>query len=345
MAGSCFRVRAGCLARRGASNGGAARAFDTLHESRDTNNGSRPITAATNLELRQLRYFVAVAEELHFGRASVRLHMTQPPLSQAIAALEEQLGAALFLRNRRTVALTPAGTALLPEARRLLAEAAALPELVRRAAAGEAGRLALAFVTSADYSVLPPFLRRYSERYPGVHLALQEATSDVQVDELLRGRFDAGFLIPPLPDRARDDLDYLKVLEEPLILCAPAGLALPGKDASPVRLQDLPPLPLITIPRAHAPALHDAILACFRAAGLAPVIGQQAIQMQTIVSLVSAGMGLALVPQSVSNLMRPGVEYRALADPTPPVETGIAWRRDNASPVLRSFLDLLRKPP
>jgi DNA-binding transcriptional LysR family regulator len=293
-----------------------------------------------HLELRQLRYFVAVAEELHFGRASIRLHMTQPPLSQAIAALEEQLGAALFLRNRRTVELTPAGSALLPEARRLLAEAAALPELVRRAAGGESGRLALAFVTSADYSVLPPFLRRYTERYPGVHLTLQEATSDVQAEELLRGRVDAGFLIPPLPPRARDELDYMKVLEEPLILCAPAGLRLPA--SGPVRLQDLPRLPLITFPRAIAPALHDAILACFRAAGLAPAIGQQAIQMQTIVSLVSAGMGLALVPQSVSNLMRPGVEYRPLADPTPLVETGVAWRRGDPSPVLHGFLELLR---
>jgi DNA-binding transcriptional LysR family regulator len=294
-----------------------------------------------NLELRQLRYFIAVAEELHFGRAAARLHMTQPPLSQAIAALEDLLGAPLFLRNRRTVELTPAGVALLPEARRMLLEADALPELVRRAAAGEAGRLALAFVTSCDYSVLPPFLRRYSERYPAVHLNLMEATSDVQVEELLRGRIDAGLLIPPLPDKALDQLDYLKVLDEPLILCAPAGLdAL--RDKGPVRLQDLPRLPLIIFPRDISPALHDAILSCFRAAGVTPVIGQLAIQMQTIVSLVSAGMGLALVPQSVSNLMRPGVEYRALADPTPLVETGIAWRRDNGSPVLRGFLELLR---
>jgi DNA-binding transcriptional LysR family regulator len=293
------------------------------------------------LELRQLRYFIAVAEELHFGRAAARLHMTQPPLSQAIAALEELLGAPLFLRNRRTVELAAAGIALLPEARRLLAQADALPELARRAAGGEAGRLALAFVTSCDYSVLPPFLRRYSERYPDVHLSLLEATSDVQADELLRGRIDAGFLIPPLPDKAQSELDYIKVLEESLILCAPAGLALPA-DNAPVRLQDLPRLPLIIFPREISPALHDAILSCFRAAGVTPVIGQLAIQMQTIVSLVSAGMGLALVPQSVSNLMRPGVEYRALADPTPLVETGIAWRRDNPSPVLKGFLELLR---
>jgi DNA-binding transcriptional LysR family regulator len=279
-----------------------------------------------NIETRQLRYFVTVAEELHFGRAAARLHMTQPPLSQAIAALEDGLGTALFLRNRRTVALTPAGSALLPEARRILLEAALLPELARRAASGEAGRLALAFITSADYSVLPPFLRRYSERYPGVQLSLQEATSDVQVDELLRGRIDAGLLIPPLPDRARAELDYMKVLDEPLILCAPAGLL---RKKGPVALRNLP-------------ALHDAILSCFREAGITPAIGQQAIQMQTIVSLVSAGMGLALVPQSVSNLMRPGVEYRALADATPLVETGIAWRRDNPSPVLKGFLELLR---
>jgi DNA-binding transcriptional LysR family regulator len=292
-----------------------------------------------NVELRQLRYFVTVAEELHFGRAAARLHMTQPPLSQAIAALEDGLGTALFLRNRRTVALTPAGSALLPEARRILLEAALLPDLARRAASGEAGRLALAFITSADYSVLPPFLRRYSERYPGVQLALQEATSDVQVDELLRGRIDAGLLIPPLPDRARAELDYMKVLDEPLILCAPTGL-LRRKGA--VALRNLPPLPLIIFPREISPALHDAILSCFRDAGITPAIGQRAIQMQTIVSLVSAGMGLALVPQSVSNLMRPGVEYRALADATPLVETGIAWRRDNPSPVLRGFLELLR---
>ena len=295
-----------------------------------------------NLELRQLRYFVAVAEELHFGKAAERLHMTQPPLSQAIHALEDMLGTPLFVRNRRAVTLAPAGDALLPEARRMLAQAAEIPGLVSRAAGGESGRLSLAFVSSADYSVLPPFLRNYRAEYPQVQIVLQEATSDVQVDDLLRERIDAGLIIPPLPEKALPILDYLKVLDEPLILAAPTGLdAL--REPGPVWLKDLPHLPLIIFPRPIAPALHDAILAVFRAAGLTPEVGQEAIQMQTIVSLVSAGMGLALVPQSVSNLMRPGVEYRALHDPTPLVETGLAWRRDNASPVLQGFLDLLRK--
>jgi DNA-binding transcriptional LysR family regulator len=295
-----------------------------------------------NLELRQLRYFAAVAEELHFGRAAQRLHMTQPPLSQAIQALEELLGAPLFERNRRGVALTAAGSALLPEARRMLAQAQELPQLVQRAAAGEVGRLALAFVSSADYSVLPPFLRAYRAAYPQVQIALQEATSDLQLEDLLHGRIDAGLLIPPLPERARGELDYLPVLKEPLVLAAPAGLAaLHGKRK--VALAALPALPLIIFPRAISPALYDAALGVFHAAGITPVIGQEAIQMQTIVSLVSAGMGLALVPQSVSNLKRPGVEYRALLDPTPLVETGLAWRRDNPSPVLQGFLELLRK--
>jgi DNA-binding transcriptional LysR family regulator len=292
-----------------------------------------------NLDLRQLRYFIAVAEELHFGKAAERLHMTQPPLSQTILQLEELLGAPLFERSRRAVALTPAGEALLPEARRLLAQAGTLPELVRRAAAGEQGRLSLAFVSSADYSVLPPFLRRYRGAYPQVQIALREATSDRQVDDLLHARIDAGLLSPPLPDKASVQLDYRKVLAEPLMLAAPAGLVPDG----PVWLREVPAAPLIIFPRPIAPALHDAILGCFRAAGITPVIGQEAIQMQTIVGLVSAGMGMALVPQSVSNLMRPGVEYRALRDPVPLVETGLAWRRDNASPVLQGFLELLRK--
>src|SRR5471032_2320858 len=296
-----------------------------------------------NLDLRQLRYFVTVAEELHFGKAALRLHMTQPPLSQTIQALEALLGAPLFERNRRGVSLTPAGAGLLPEARRLLAQSQELPQLVQRAAAGEVGRLALAFVSSADYSVLPPFLRAYRAAYPQVQISLHEATSDLQLDDLLHSRIDAGLLIPPLPDKARLELDYLPVLKEPLILAAPAGMQALQQSAGPVALASLPPLPLIIFPRAISPALYDAVLAVFRAAGITPDIGQQAIQMQTIVSLVSAGMGMALVPQSVSNLMRTGVEYRALRDATPLVETGLAWRRDNASPVLRGFLELLRK--
>jgi DNA-binding transcriptional LysR family regulator len=298
-----------------------------------------------NIELRQLRYFLAVAQELHFGKAALRLHMTQPPLSQTIMALEEALGCALFVRCRRGVSLTPAGSALLPQARQMLEQAQQLPELVMRAANGEVGQLTLAFVSSADYSVLPPFLRAYRSAFPRVKISLQEATSDWQLTQLQNGRIDAGLLLAPLPDNAKIELDYWPVLSEPLILAAPSGLAelaQLGKTQA-VQLSALSALPLIIFPRAIAPALYDSILTLFSAAGITPEIGQQAIQMQTIVSLVSAGMGYALVPQSVSNLMRPGVEYRALADAALQVETGLAWRRDNQSPVLSGFLQLLRE--
>jgi DNA-binding transcriptional LysR family regulator len=295
-----------------------------------------------SIELRQLRYFVAVAEERHFGRAATRLHMTQPPLSQTIQSLEAALGTLLFARTKRSVALTPAGTALLPEARRILQQAGALPDLARRAASGESGLLSLSFVSTADYSVLPPLLRDFRERYPQVQIDLREATTDVQLEDLMQGRIDAGLLIPPLTDKAKVELDYLTVLSEPLIMAAPKGLkAIRGKTAVP--LEAVADIPLIIFPRRIAPAFHDAILACFRDAGLTPRIGQEAIQMQTIVGLVSAGMGIALVPQSVSNLKRPGVEYKPLTNKTLPIETGLAWRRDNLSPVLRSFLELLRK--
>ncbi|MBV8667151.1 MAG: LysR family transcriptional regulator [Burkholderiaceae bacterium] len=294
-----------------------------------------------NFDLRQLRYFVTVAEELHFGRAAVRLHMTQPPLSQAIQALEAALGAALFTRTKRSVVLTPAGSALLPEAQRLLSQAQALPDLVRRADAGEVGHLSLAFVSTADYSVLPAFLREFRDAHPQVQIDLREATSDVQLEELMKGRVDAGLLIPPLPEEAQEELDYLAILSEPLVAAVPSGLKGTGK--SPVSLERLANQPLVIFPRKIAPALHDAIFACFHEVGLTPRIAQEAIQMQTIVGLVSAGMGIALVPQSVSNLKRPGVEYKGLAGKTPLVETGLAWRRDNPSPVLHSFLDLLRK--
>lgn len=294
------------------------------------------------IDLRQLRYFVTVAEELHFGRAAVRLHMTQPPLSQTIQALEATLGHALFFRTNRSVTLTPAGTALLTQSHRLLAQAQALPELVRQAAAGASGQLSLAFVSSADYSVLPPFLRDFRQHYPSVEIVLREATTDLQLEELAQNRIDLGLLIPPIPEKLKTELAYMPVLSERLILAAPAGLrALAGK--ATVSLKAVSGLPLIIFPRRIAPAFHDAILATFHEAGLTPHIGQEAIQMQTIVGLVSAGMGIALVPQSVSNLMRPGVDYRKLRGNAPSVETGLAWRHDNRSPVVRAFLDLLRK--
>ncbi|MDN7657330.1 LysR substrate-binding domain-containing protein [Burkholderia multivorans] len=292
-------------------------------------------------DLRQWRYFVTVADERHFGRAAERLSITQPPLSQAIRALEEALGVALFARTKRSVALTAVGAALLPDVRRLLAAADALPPLARRLARGEAGSLALAFVSTADYGLLPSLLRAFGARYPQVRLQLAEATSDVQIDELVAGRIDAGLVIPPVPPRHAAGLSYLPVVREPLVVAMPAGASDAPEDA-PVHLAEIAALPLVIFPRRLAPGFYDIITGCYGAAGAIPRIGQEAIQMQTIVSLVSAGMGVALVPQSLRNLRRTGVVYRPLAGDAPVVETGLVWRTGDVSPVLAAFIDVVR---
>ncbi len=294
------------------------------------------------IEIRQLRYFVAVAEEMHVGRAAQRLHMTQPPLSQSIQGLEALLGVDLFIRQKRGITLSAAGLALLPEARRLIKDSLALPELVQSAAKGELGQLSVAFVSTADYNLLPSVLRDFRKRYPQVQLSLRESTSDVQLEALRTGQIDVGLMIPPIPEKFNDLLHYQTVISEPLILAAPADLPVLGSK-KPVSLLDCQGQPLIIFPRAIAPAFYDSIVGCFQQVGLTPDIGQEAIQMQTIIGLVSAGMGIALVPQSVSNLNRPGVIYRELADATPQIETGLAWRKDNHSPVLNAFIELVRK--
>jgi DNA-binding transcriptional LysR family regulator len=300
------------------------------------------------IELRLLRYFVTVAEEMHFGRAAARLAMTQPPLSQAIRALEEALGTALFVRTKRTVELTAVGRDLLPEVRRLLAQADALRPLAQSLSRGEAGVLSLAFVSTADYGLLPALLREFGARYPGVRLQLTEATSDVQIEELVAGRIDAGLVIPPLPPRHAMSLEYLPVAREPLVIAMSVDQAHQmGQGAAewsdrPVDLHELVSMPLVVFPRRLAPGLYDIIMGCYGAAGLTPRIGQEAIQMQTIVSLVSAGMGVALVPQSLRHLRRTGVVYRPLLDAGPVVETGLVWRAAEVSPVLAGFIEIVR---
>ena len=234
---------------------------------------------ARNIEFRLLRYFVTVAEEMHFGRAAARLAMTQPPLSQAIRALEDMLGVALFARTKRSVELTPVGKDLLPEVRRLLAGADALRPLAQSLARGEAGVLSLAFVSTADYGLLPLLLRDFGARYPGVRLQLVEATSDVQVEELVAGRIDAGLAIPPLPPRHAVALSYLPVAREPLVIAMSTDAAARFEQGAEewseraVSLHLFANTPLIVFPRRLAPGFYDMIMGCYGAAGLIPQVG------------------------------------------------------------------------
>lgn len=287
------------------------------------------------IELRPLRQFVAVAEELHFGRAALRLAMTQPPLTQAVQTLERTLGVPLFERSKRRVALTPAGQALLDEARRLLRSAEALPAAVQAAAHGRAGRLRLAFVSSIAYGPLPLWLRLFREAYPEVQLQLREATLDVQLTAFAADEIDAGFVLHA-PGAAPVGFAGVTVHSEPMWLALPESH--PALKRKTLQARDLAETPLLIFPRDVTPSLYDALLAALRARGLTPQIAQEAIQMQTLVNLVSAGIGVAWVPESVTRLQRPGVVYRRVGGEPVLAETSLIWR-EPVAPVVQRFVE------
>ncbi len=298
------------------------------------------------IDTRQLRHFAAVADTLHFGRAAERLNMTQPPLSQSIMALERTLGAPLFVRTKRSVRLTPFGEQWLPQVRAALASLDALPGSAVRLRDGLSGHLSLSFVSTADYSLLPDLVRRYADAFPDVEIRLIEATSDVQIPALVAGERHAGIIIPPHDRALPEPLAYRRLVSEPLMAAVPAAwiedgrLPVEGGVLAPEALVDVP---LILFPRTVAPAFHDLVTGYFATRGRPARIVQEAIQMQTIISLVSAGLGVALVPASLRNLARAGVRYVEINDP-PVLETGLAWRRDDETPTLREMLQLLGLP-
>lgn len=302
-------------------------------------------------ELRRLRHFAALAETLHFGKAAARLGMTQPPLSQSIRALERELGAPLFARTNRSVALTPLGESWLPHVREALKAVDALPQTARRLRDGAAGRLALSFVSTADYSVLPGLVRTYAARFPAVEIALTEATSDLQIAALLAGEGQAGLIVAPPAGALPPSLTYLPLFSEPLVAAIPESwpeswisAGRPPDLAAPLAPEAVVGAPLVIFPRAAAPAFHDLVTGYHAAHGAEVRIVQEAIQMQTIISLVSAGLGLALVPASLRRLGREGVRYLDLQGEAPILETGLVWRRTDSSPTLRGFLEVARSP-
>jgi DNA-binding transcriptional LysR family regulator len=295
------------------------------------------------IELRLWRQFLAVAQELHFSRAALRLNMTQPPLTQAIAQLEVALGLKLFDRNKRSVQLTPAGAALVPEARELLARARALSAHARAAAAGEIGRLRLAFVSTVGFAFLPQWVRAFREQAPRVQLELIEATGDVQLAALARGEIDAGLMLHS-PGFAPAGLARLIIDTEPLVVALPEQHRLAAQ-AQP-DLADVLAEPLVIFPRRILPSLYDAIFGLYHAAGSSPIVVQEAIQMQTIVNLVSAGLGVAWVPDSVRQFQRPGVAYRRVktgkAHVVPACETSLVWSDGPVNPALARFGEFAR---
>ncbi|WP_082139986.1 LysR substrate-binding domain-containing protein [Desulfovibrio sp. TomC] len=291
------------------------------------------------MELRDFECFVAVAEELHFGRAAARLAMCQPPLSQRIKALEETLGTRLLARTSRRVALTPAGETFLGRARAVLELAGAAGDEARRVGLGLAGKLTVGFVNPAMDAFLAAALGQFRGQAPEVELSLREMTTREQAEALAGGRIDVGFCRSAGQEPAGAALT--EVSREPYILALPAGHPLAGYRR--VSLAALDGQALIVPPRAGLPALSQALGAAFAAAGARPVAVQEAASKFTMLGLVAAGVGLALVPASVRVWQRAGVVCRDLEAGLPPVVLAAALPLDREHAAATRLVELARQ--
>lgn len=290
------------------------------------------------MELRHLHYFIAVAEELHFSRAAERLHISQPPLSQQIRALEDELGVKLFERTKRHVQLTEAGKVFLERSYLVLAQLEQAIEVTQRIGRGEVGRLAIGFVDSAMYTVLPEILRIFRERFPAVELRLHELTTQEQIHALHQNQIDLGVVRSAIIEPG---LSTECVLQESLVLALPQTHPLAAQVK--VSLSVLADESFILFPAKLGPVFYEQIIQICQQAGFRPKVVQEAVQMQTIVGLVAAGMGIAFVPASMQNFHRSGVIYRPLQEQTPQSGLYLAWRQHDSSPVIRAFLSLAQK--
>ncbi|MFN6465784.1 MAG: LysR family transcriptional regulator [Nostoc sp. DedVER02] len=288
------------------------------------------------MELRHLRYFVTLAEELHFGRAAERLHIAQPPLSQQIRQLERELGFELFHRTKRNVQLTEAGQVFLGEVQQIMRQLQQAIQVGQQTSRGEIGQLVVGFVSSAAYNILPTILRTFRSYVPGVSIELHELTTDQQLEWLREGRMDVGFLRPPVEENR---FSCETIFQESLMVALPEAHLLASQ--SNVCLTSLANEPFILFPRILAPGLYDLIISVCQQAGFSPKVAQEAIQMQTIVSLVAAKMGVAIVPASLQNLQRIGVVYKTVQEPTPKVSIAMIWRKSETSPTVQKLVEIV----
>jgi DNA-binding transcriptional LysR family regulator len=282
----------------------------------------------------ELRAFVVLAEHLHFGRAADRLHVTQPALSKQIRRLEEVVGGPLLTRGYRDVRLTAAGEVLLPRARLLLQESSAALEVARRAANGQLGLLRIGFGIASIQKLLPDVLLRLRASAPGVEVRLRDMSTPGQLAAIRRGDIDVGFVRLPVAD---PQVATRPVLHERLT--AVLGPSTRWRTAD--GLASLAREPFVTIGRATSASFYDHVVAVCRAAGFTPVIVQETNELFTMMTLVAAGMGVALAPSSAAPRRPPGVRFRAIAQPEAAWDIGLAWHVDRAGePLIRAFVDL-----
>lgn len=289
------------------------------------------------MELRHLKYFVAVAEELHFSRAAERVGIAQPPFSQQIKALEREVGTLLLTRTKRHVALTAAGQAFLVEARKMLSQAGQALSAARRAARGEVGQLAVGFVSSAIQGRLASVFGLMRTRYPDVALLLQDLTSEEQVAAMKAHQLDVGLVRPPV--LSAEGLALRVVSREPLMVAMPGRHRLARQPH--VALEALAQESFLMVPRHLGPGFYDHVIGLCARAGFAPRVVQEARTVQTIVSLIAGGMGVSIVPGSLQSLRQHGIVYRPLKPPAPSTDLAVMWRPEEVSPVLHRFLEIV----
>lgn len=293
------------------------------------------------MELRHLRYFIAVAEELHFGRAAERLGISQPPLSQQIQALEEEIGARLFERTNRRVELTDAGRLFLDESRQVLAQVDKAVLLARRAHLGELGELKIGSTSSAPFtSTIPSSIHAFRKAYPDVHLDLQEMSSRQVLKALLEESLQVGVIRPlALPDAVH----WVELFREPLVAVLRADHPLAAGSEDGLAIAALAEEPFVFFPRSYGTGLYDQVIALTRQAGFSPRIAQEASEAMTIIGLVSAGLGVSILPASFRRTRVDGVVYRTLSDPEATTAVWLVRRQNEGSPLALSFIDLVTR--
>ncbi|MFG4397384.1 LysR family transcriptional regulator [Pseudomonas aeruginosa] len=293
------------------------------------------------MELRHLRYFIAVAEELHFGRAAERLGISQPPLSQQIQALEEDIGARLFERTNRRVELTDAGRLFLDESRQVLAQVDKAVLLARRAHLGELGELKIGFTSSAPFtSTIPSSIHAFRKAYPDVHLDLQEMSSRQVLKALLEESLQVGVIRPlALPDAVH----WVELFREPLVAVLRADHPLAAGSEDGLAIAALAEEPFVFFPRSYGTGLYDQVIALTRQAGFSPRIAQEASEAMTIIGLVSAGLGVSILPASFRRTRVDDVVYRTLSDPEATTAVWLVRRQNEGSPLALSFIDLVTR--
>lgn len=289
------------------------------------------------VELRLLHSFVAVAEELSFARAAERLHISQPPLTRQIKILEEELGFMLFDRTTRVVELTPAGKVYLAATHKLFAQIQKDIATAQRAARGEVGELIISFEASTANDLMANALQEFRNQYSGVELTLREMPTDAQVNALLERKTNVAFVIPPISDPA---IAYHTVLREPLLLAMPSQHRFSERQS--IAIEELADEPFIMSPRNKRCGLYDQVITICSLAGFNPRVIQEANEIQIMLSFISAGIGVSLLPAHIKDLRKQGVVYSTVTPSSVAVDLAVAWRKDDLSPTLAGFLHIIK---